>query len=62
MPTRFAPNRVAAAQRLERARQVVRENTRYGLPVTKPHLDAIQKAERDYDQATATLTRSVRGG
>jgi len=57
MPARFAPSRVGAARRLERSRQLVRELTRYGYPVTQQHLDAVQAAERDYNTAT-TLLRS----
>lgn len=47
-----AARRFKAAQALERARQVVRENLRYGYPVTKQHGDAIHAAELAYDQAT----------
>jgi hypothetical protein len=44
--------RQAAAEALERARQIVRENARYGVPVTNQHYDAVRAAERDYDQAS----------
>lgn len=52
---RFTSNRLDAALRLERARQIARENTRYGYPVTQQHVDAIHAAEHDYDQATALV-------
>ena len=55
MPPRFVLNRVVAAQRLERARQIVREHTRYGYAVTQQHITAVHDAERDYELATTTL-------
>ena len=45
-------DRFHAAEKLERARQVVRENQRYGFPVTKQHADAIRAADFAYDLAT----------
>lgn len=48
-------DRFAAARALERARQVVRETTRYGFPVTRQHFDAVRAAESWYDQTTAAL-------
>lgn len=57
MNTRFALNRYDAAIRLERARQIIRENCRYRFPVTAQHLDAVQVAEREYNVATALLRR-----
>ena len=50
-----AIDRFAAAVALERARQVIREHTRYGFPVTRQHLAAVQAAESWYDRTTAFL-------
>jgi hypothetical protein len=47
-----AARRYRAAEGLERARQVIRENVRYGFPVTQPQTDAVRFAEHEYDQAT----------
>jgi len=55
MPTLFPADRYEAAIRLERARQVVRESTRYGLPVTRQHLAEVRAAEQIYEAATAAL-------
>lgn len=55
MTVRFAPDRLNAAVRLERARQIIREHGLYRIPVTRSHLDALTQATRDYDLATALL-------
>jgi hypothetical protein len=47
-----AMRRFLAAEDLERARQVIRENQRYGYPISKPHGDAVHQAEQAYDEAT----------
>lgn len=44
--------RLAAAENLERARQVIREHARYGIPVTDTHRAAVVTAELDYDLET----------
>ena len=46
-------DRYEAAIRLERARLHIRENFRYGFPVTAVHLAEVQAAEREYASATA---------
>jgi hypothetical protein len=45
-------DRYEAAIRLERARQRIRENTRYGFPVTLAHRTEVKDAEREYAAAT----------
>jgi hypothetical protein len=55
MPTLFPIDRYEAAIRLERARQVVRESTRYNFPVTSRHLAEVRAAEEIYEAATAAL-------
>ena len=47
------PNRYAAAVRLERARQIVRECLRYGFPVTATDVAEVNAAEIAYDKATS---------
>jgi hypothetical protein len=48
-------DRYEAAIRLERARQVVRECGRYGLPVNAQHTAELHAAEAEYDAATRLL-------
>jgi hypothetical protein len=48
-------DRLAAAIALERARQTIREHTRYGFPVAPQHLHAVQAAAADYDLTTKAL-------
>lgn len=51
----FAPDRYEAAIRLERIRQQIRENARYGFPITNTHRIEVQEAEAEYDLATNVL-------
>lgn len=44
--------RLDAAENLERARQVIRENNRYGYPVTVAHREALHAADLAYDRET----------
>lgn len=50
-------DRYEAAIRLERARKIVRENHRYGFPVTPTHLAEVHAAELEYAAATAAAGR-----
>jgi len=47
-------DRYEAAIRLERIRQTVREYLRYGVPVTAPHFEEMERANAEYDAATKT--------
>lgn len=47
-----AIDRFRAAENLERARQIYRENDRYGIPLTTRDMQAVQAAELAYDRAT----------
>lgn len=47
-----AVDRYEAAIRLERVRQQIRENLRYGFPITNTHMIEMQAAGREYVAAT----------
>lgn len=50
--------RYQAAEALERARQIAREASRYGL-ATKRHSDAVAQAEQDYQLETEMTAWAV---
>jgi hypothetical protein len=65
IPRQYTPDqreamarRQRAAKRLEVARQVIRENHRYGYPVTQQHYEAVRAADIAYNRSTA-YARSV---
>jgi len=47
-------DRYEAAIRLEQIRQTVREHLRYGIPVTAPHFEEMERANAEYEAATKT--------
>ena len=55
-------DRYEAAIRLERARQIVRENIRYGYPVTQLHTVEVHDAEHDYVRATNAIAAAEASG
>lgn len=59
MPLRLVTpaDRFEAARRWEQLRQIIRECTRYGFPVTERDMHVVQEAERHYDTLTALLAR-----
>ena len=52
MPYKVTYDRYEAAIRLERVRQQIRENLRYGFPTTNTHMIEMQAADREYVAAT----------